>query len=440
MLSFAGLFTSFPGLLPPVVPFGLAMAPLIWYHLFFLKKFAGEGISQPAVDSVYYYGFLVTIGALGVTALELSIKGVQGDLTSVAFQFGLGLLATGYAVWARIELTASSRLLDEANLEEAMHRYVERSRDLVSAVELATTSFNIYAENAIEKTKLFASRVEEETQASIDRAAAELKGAVGSMTEESKLALVDLRGLINDTTFGAERDALRSSVTSMVETVNQLSAALAELRGNSAAGAETVGAFAGSLGDVTMHAASAADRLEVLGQKNGKLEHFTDAISMSEQKLNELGLCADVAGASTTSLSDKISMAGDKVIAFGDAAQQGASSINRLENSETALAEFAVQVSSIASSMKEAAKSASSSKGAFDGVIAHLSELQVTIGHLNAGIVDSTGDLKDTMFSTSEALEKEYQKALRQTAELREVLGSRNVSEVANLGAPNGAP
>lgn len=437
-LSALALCTELLGFLPPLIPFAGAMLPLIWYHVFYLRKFAGEGISQPAVDSVYYYGFLVTIGALGVTALKLSLQGVDSDLTSVAFQFGLGLLATGYAVWARIQLTASSKLLDEANLEEAMHSYVERSRELVSAVEIATASFENFAQTVVSKTEAFSSRVEAETQASINSAAGQMRDAVSAMAEESKLALSDLRGIINDTTFGAERDALKAGVTSMVETVNELSAALTELRSNSSSGAETVGAFASSLGAVNTQASSAVVKLEQLAEKDGALDKFTGGLASSQVQLNELALVADVAGSTTTTFSDKISAASDQMDAFSSAAKKGLNSLGKLETSEAAIVDFSSELSAATDSLKDTADAASRSQGAFSEVVAQLQAIKSTLDNLNSALVDSTGGLKDSMIETSDALESHLKLALSHTAELNKSLNGTRVLELSDAEGTNG--
>lgn len=439
-LSAIALLTALPGLLPPAVPFVLAMAPLVWYHLAYLRRFAGEGISQPAVDSVYYYGFLVTIGALGVTALELSIRGVSGDMTAVAFQFGLGLLATGYAVWARIHLTASSRLLDEANLEEAMNRYVERSRELVSTVELATASFDNYATTVIQKSELFASRVEVQTQTAIDAAAEQLRGAVAGMAEESRLALADLRGIINDTTFGAERDALRAGVTAMVGTVNELSASLTELKANSSASASAVGSLAGGLGEVTTQSASAASGLETLGRKDGILESFGDAVAQSRARIGELGLSADVAAVSVTTLSDRLSASADSVASFATSARQGAGAFAKLDAGSASIAALADGLGRAAEGLGAAGDAATGSRTSFDELGARLAELGDTLRHLNEALVDSTGGLKDSMIATSDALDRSLQQAIERTDSLSGVLNAKLLREPALAdGAANGA-
>ena len=438
-VSFAALLTALLGILHPLIPFALAMAPLIWYHVGYLRKMAGEGISQPAVDSVYYYGFLVTIGALGVTALELSLRGVEGDLSSVAFQFGLGLLATGYAVWARINLTASSKLLDEANLEEAMDRYVARSRELVSSVELATSSFENYANSVIAKTEAFASRVESQTQAAIDAAASQLREAVMGMAEESKLALSDLRGIINDTTFGSEREVLRSSVTSMVETTTQLSLALSELGSNAASGASTVGEFASSLGKVTTHASSAASRLEKMGENDGVLAKFSDHVTSSGLAIADFNSSMGSAALSSGSLATELSGSAEEIGTLTDSAKKSAAALRRIANADSGMVDFASEISNVTDSLHDSAKSASLSKASFDEVVGLLSNLQATLTNLNAALVDSTGGLKDSMIATSEALESQYQNALQRRADLNASLLEVELASSMPAEASNGA-
>src|SRR6185369_2077168 len=91
--------------------------PLAYYHLGYLLPRARKGLSHAAIDSVYYFGFLVTIAALGVSAVSLAVTGGKAPLNNIAFQFGLGLLATGYAVLARMHLTSITTYVDEGSPE-----------------------------------------------------------------------------------------------------------------------------------------------------------------------------------------------------------------------------------------------------------------------------------------------------------------------------------
>ena len=69
--------------LPPWVALVCSVAPLTYYHLGFLAPRAKKGLNQAAIDSVYYYGFLVTIAALGVSAVTVALNGAAAFLTTI---------------------------------------------------------------------------------------------------------------------------------------------------------------------------------------------------------------------------------------------------------------------------------------------------------------------------------------------------------------------
>jgi hypothetical protein len=133
--------------LPPWVAMLGGSAPLLYYHLAYLTPRAKKGLAQAAIDSVYYFGFLVTVAALAVSAVSLAVTDGKAPLTEIAFQFGLGLLATGYSVFARLHLTSISTWVEEASPEAVLDRYVVRSRELVTNVELASEQFVSLANN-----------------------------------------------------------------------------------------------------------------------------------------------------------------------------------------------------------------------------------------------------------------------------------------------------
>src|SRR5690349_5241898 len=84
-----------------------AVAPLVAYHVR-LASLLKNGLADPngfLVDSVYYFGFLITVFALAVTAFTIAVSSDSPNLISTILQqFGAGLLATGYAVMARLHL------------------------------------------------------------------------------------------------------------------------------------------------------------------------------------------------------------------------------------------------------------------------------------------------------------------------------------------------
>jgi DNA repair exonuclease SbcCD ATPase subunit len=374
-----------------LVPFAAALAPLVYYHVWFLRPQAENGLSQAAIDSVYYYGFLITVGALGATALSLSLNGFGDDFSAVAFQFGLGLLATGYAVWARVHLVGIAKQLDEDDLRDLMALQIAKSRELLSNLELASSSFQSFAETLIAKTSDFSSSIQQQTESSISQATKTFGEGISALTEQAQVALQELRGIVNDVTFGAEREQLKTSVTATVETVNALSNGLNDLTKSTGVGASSAEKFASSLSSVNESAAGAASELSKLGKKDGIVAEFGSAVTAGKTSLSEMATIASEASRSIKGIND---------------------SASPVENELKALSKALVkanEASQTATNMLSALQSLGSQSGAATSELSSLkskmSELQETLVNLNDGLIDSTGRLKDAMSEASDHLE-----------------------------------
>ena len=120
--SFSLLIASHVLLYNPWMSLVAGCGPLVYYHLFYLTPRARKGLTQTAIDSVYYFGFLVTVAALGISAVTIASSGGTTDINTVVFQFGVGLFATGYAVIARMHLSSLSTMVDAASPEAILDR------------------------------------------------------------------------------------------------------------------------------------------------------------------------------------------------------------------------------------------------------------------------------------------------------------------------------
>ena len=413
------LGVAFPAI-PRVAAFAGALLPLIWYHTMFLRPRTAEGLPQPAIDSVYYYGFLITIGALGATALDLSLHGIDDNFAPVAFQFGLGLLATGYAVWARVELTASTKILDEEELRSLMSRQVAQSRELLGNVELASSSFESYATALMQRSEQFAADAEARTRASIDAAIKAFSDGIAAMSEQAQTALNDLRGIVNDVTFGAEREALRTSVSAMVETVASLSEGLDRLKASSSAGAGSVGEFAGSLERVNVAAAATGGRLDPLGRADGSIARFDQALASSSERANEFFASSGgasyamdaFAGAGTAGrqamelLSRKAASTAGKMDALATAVDVAVSSADKLHQAAGGLTEFEASAGGVTVRLLELQDQVTalrSTAGDLDAVLAGSTERLKTTADRNASAIEEAAERLSAAIGRAEA-------------------------------------
>jgi hypothetical protein len=198
--------------LGPMAAMVAGLAPLVYYHLFYLRPQAKSGLSQTAIDSVYYFGFLVTVTALGISAIAIANSGSSDNLSTVIYQFGVGLFATGYAVVARMHLTSISTLVDEASPEAIMDRYVKRSIELVTNVEMASEQLSQFSASIMKKTAEVTETARITVEKTMVDAGKAFEAEIRSTLETARDSLTTIRGLVNDTSFIAEREELARSM------------------------------------------------------------------------------------------------------------------------------------------------------------------------------------------------------------------------------------
>lgn len=278
--SFVLLIAASAMRLPPWVAMLGGGAPLVYYHLGYLTPRGRKGLSQNAIDSVYYFGFLVTIAALGVSAVSLAVSGGKEPLNNIAFQFGLGLLATGYAVLARMHLTSISAFVDEASPEAVLDRYVQRSRELVTNVELASAEFVELTNKLMLRSQEVADTARMTTEKAMLNLAGVFDEQLRSTLASAREGLTEIRGLMNETSFVQEREELVRSVKVTLENVTALNKALADFAQHSTVGARTSYEVASASSALNETLTIFQANLERIGGKEGQM--LTSARSLVE--------------------------------------------------------------------------------------------------------------------------------------------------------------
>jgi hypothetical protein len=101
------------------------LAPLVIYHFILYRK---KTVSATEVDSIYYFGFLVTVVMLVAAALSIGLSDQSKlDINKVLVQFSLGLVATGYALFSRLQLlTKLNTQTDVLDSTEKLAKSIEK--------------------------------------------------------------------------------------------------------------------------------------------------------------------------------------------------------------------------------------------------------------------------------------------------------------------------
>ena len=263
------------------------MTPLIWYHLGVLGPRARLGLSQAAIDSVYYFGFLVTIAALGVSAMSLALRPGADSIGTIGYQFGLGLFATGYAVFARMHLTSISTWMDEQSPEVLLDRYLKRTQELVTNVELASVQFETLATNLMVRTERVTANAVETTEKSLLELARHFDEQLRQTLASGNEGLAQLRTLISETSFREERLALAQSIKVTLDYVTQLNKALQDLTARSAESAQSTLVSQQRTTELATSVAKFASAIEAIAGAGGTLMRTASTFEATQNKATD---------------------------------------------------------------------------------------------------------------------------------------------------------
>ena len=248
-ISIASLF-AFTYFSPsPLLAMAAGVAPLIFYHVAYLAPKARNGLSQAAIDCVYYFGFLITVSALAISAISIALN-KSGNLSLVIHQFGIGLFATGYAVIARMHLSSMATSLDEVSQETLMKSYIQKSLEMVNHIDLATSSLSAFSSTIMQRTEQVTNEALTISQKSMVDVAKVFEEEMKTSLASTREGLSEIIGLVRATSFTAERDELRNGIKSSIENTYLLNKALEELALKVKAGSQSATESNGAFGNL----------------------------------------------------------------------------------------------------------------------------------------------------------------------------------------------
>lgn len=287
VLSVAGLSIATYFSARPLIVFGFGIVPLVAYHLRLLAE-VRKGLSQTSIDSVYYFGFLVTIATLATTVLIIAGRGgIARDISYIVNQFGLGLVATGYALFARIHLMGVAERLAISTPEQLIDVYIQRVKQVVDQVELSALGFENLANNLIKRT-----------QHSAHASLVASERAMQSSTEVFTDTVARFENVANTLIKGTEDTAIATRNASERAMQSVTSVFTETITKAVAAAKSSLDAIAASLGEIKLSSdvqelkAHIASMGAALGGISTRLKTFEKAISAIESDFSEASTAA----------------------------------------------------------------------------------------------------------------------------------------------------
>lgn len=369
--------------------------PLVYYHIVYLTPQASKGLTSTAIDSVYYFGFLVTVSALGISAISIAVRGAETNLTTVIYQFGVGLFATGYAVVARMHLTSVSALVDEASPEALMDRYVKRSVELVTNVEMASSQLTEFSREIIARTVDMSDAARLSSEKMMLDMARAFESEMKLTLVSARDSLAEIRGLVSDTSFVVEREELARSLRSTLDTTTALNAALTDLAQCTGASAGATKESITATNDLKETVLAFGTHISVLGGESGAFAvsaaSMADATAQFAECYAMLSLAAESLREMTSTVADTgptfkqmrtlTKKASEQLDALGEASGRINSSLEQMVHVASASDALAVGMHKVTSAIEPLASGSQMLASRFTDVV-NMS------GELNGRILD----------------------------------------------------
>jgi len=202
----------------------LSFVPLLIYSFWLFRQ---ESLLQQDIDSVYYFGFILTLATLGVAARTLATSSEPDNALSVVGRhFAIGLLATGYGLVGRIVLQEKRVSID--TVDEALDKQLDQVSRIVREFGSTIDLFKDLKEEAVRGAIKGASGASAEVvrliSSDLEGPIVGLRNAIGDLKES--LVLVDRSNFDN---LASSSSALKDRMIALDESAMALSLRLREL-------------------------------------------------------------------------------------------------------------------------------------------------------------------------------------------------------------------
>lgn len=206
-------FSLFPNLDVNIRCAGIFLSgviPLGSYHFaLHNQRLSKEGklhLSDAEIDSIYYFGFVITLLTLIAAVFTLGALGAdEFNPKTIGIQFGLGLFVTGYALVGRLHLQVTNE--SDLEPEDAYANYVDRVNNLLGRVDSAYADLDELMKRIVERMR---NTLEAEASENSSRVARQVEDSFAPLLR----ACQELASQIGEEGLRAEIESMRSTILS----------------------------------------------------------------------------------------------------------------------------------------------------------------------------------------------------------------------------------
>jgi len=323
-----------------------ALAPLIFYHFMLWRK---SRISSTEIDSVYYFGFLITVITLVATAVSLGLSPKNTlNLQWILLQFGLGLIATGYALFARLHLLSKINSTADGDLADSTERLARAVHKV--AGEFDTAGFKVAAfvesterrlanlQDNLSSTFQFAEKNFNESLArssaqSLDR----VTSVINQATESLAAAVLNVKDQINRIQTEAEGICFTKASQRISEFSLQMESSIKSISNSVSEASKESAASVTELSSIFRKTSRLASDISQKLLKLDNLSSLTDAISNATNAIHSISITSSEAVDALSSLASKSAIAEQSIRVGVINPLENIHFANSLANAETSI-------------------------------------------------------------------------------------------------------
>lgn len=224
----------------PVI-FLSGLIPLALYHLLLwrdarqlAKQDPPKSLSPITVDSVYYFGFIITIITLASAIILLKSDGSDAEkATAIGHMvtlFGLGLLATAYSLLARTHLETLATTDADVDPVALAENYARKAQAVAERIAVSAVAFETFAVTIMEKNRMIVEACTQTLAQNSGAVAKHLQEELTAIFGETRRALESFSQDLRDLTLGQEINTLRTNLQSLNKSITSVSMQIATLQ------------------------------------------------------------------------------------------------------------------------------------------------------------------------------------------------------------------
>ena len=379
----------------------LALVPILIYYYQLHSKI--EYITHSAIDSIYYFGFLVTLSALAAGGLSFWFSSAdqanQGDqiFEKIAIQFAIGLFATGIAIFGRMHLLFKKMKTEEVSMDDI----VQKVSESVFQMQGATAAFQGATDSLVSNSKeMFGN-----AQKVLNDSLLESQSHFNREVETSTQTLVESMNSFSTAFSSVASKEVGASILSLAKQVAVATKSLDKLNGVTEISVTNIGDMSSLISSFSTNFSEFSSSLDKLKNSSDKINGLENLFENFYVALDTGATKVDRAGDTISGSINQISKMSEFILEAGPTLN-GARTV--ISNFNKQVSEFSEIAEKLSANIGEIESRFQATSGVIAGLEKGLVQFTEVTNDLVSAATNSSAAISEISNNTIEASENAY--------------------------------